>query len=508
MSGLLQSLLEVALVGTQRQSVSVPPLAGELGALLSQVAGSNATPQKQLLQMAGAVSICSRAGFQAAAPSAPAWIAAAPDTAATPDTSTCDLVLRPILLDGAQRLQLLALTRLRECGLRLPPSLLPAALEMGRRSVAVRAALGDTLGERGSWLARQNSAWSYAAGASEQASTQEQWDLGTLEQRVKLLAQLRQTDAAGARDKLAAQLKDLGAAERTALVPLLAVNLSTDDEAFLDGLMTKDRAQDVRQAAAALLTRLPTSRHAQAITTALAPLVVFKRGLIRDKLEIEAPTAADPSWKNEAIDATRPQHDALGERAWWLYQLARQCPLGWWQQHTGLAPADLLKASTKNQWHDALLRGWADAAVATQDATWAHALLHHDKLPGRYADETTLLAVLPLVQREQYWVQHMPNSKESLASLLQTIVAACPQGHVLSPALSQQLAQAIATELQKDTASNDYYLQQVLPEALCVLDLSAMDLGGAVGQSERAARVARVIAARRALAALTPAKPL
>ncbi len=511
----LQGLLEVALVGTQRQSLSLPHMTGPIGQLLGEVSASAAQPPRQLLQMAGVLAVCARAGYQPGG-TAPAWPAAPADSAASSKGHLADAVLRPILLDGPQRLQIQALTRLSACGLRLPPVLLPTALEMGRRSIALRPALTDALGERGRWLALQNSAWHYAAGVGAQATAQEQWDLGTPEQRLKLFAHMRLTDAAAARDKLVAELKELNAAERTALVPLLAINLSAADEPLLDTLLIKDRSKEVRQVAATLLARLPSSRHAQVVATALASLVKMERGILSKKLVIDAPTAADPAWKDHAIDATRPQHDALGERAWWLYQLVRQCPLDWWQQHTGLAPAELLKASAKSEWQQALARGWLDAAVATGHTLWADALLQNWKLQRRQTDASDVLAVLPLAQRELYWAQNMPTGKQSLGTFLYNILAACPDDYVLSPALSQQLAKAMATALTGDPAANDYSLRHVLPEMLCVLDLSALDVITAApppvnptpSVAAQSVEWGRIVTARHTLAALTPSKSL
>ena len=61
----------------------------------------------------------------------------------------------------------------------------------------------------------------------------------------------------------------------------------------------------------------------------------------------DAPRAADPEWSSAAIDVARPQNDALGERAWWLYQLVRQVPLRWWCEHTGMDAAALLAWAAK-----------------------------------------------------------------------------------------------------------------------------------------------------------------
>ena len=520
----LHGLLETALVGTQRQSLAAPILTNDIGLLLEQIAASGAPAARQLLQMVGALAMCSRTGFQAAPTTSPAWTPASLDTSTVPDGPMIEMVLRPLLLDGPQRLQILALRRLAACGLRLPPALLPVALEMGRRSMAVRPALSQVLGARGHWLAMHNSSWGFAAGVADQASTQEQWEHGNPEQRLAAFAEMRKTDAAAARDTLAGELKTLSAAERNALLPLLAVNLSASDEALLDNVLLKDRSTDVRMAAANLLARLPQSRHALAITTALAPLVTIEQGILGKKCAIEAPAEADPAWKSEALELTRPQHEPLGERAWWLYQLMRNCPLDWWQQHTGLAPAELINATAKSEWQESLVRGWRDAVVATQHVAWAEVLLQNTKLLAllpstsssywpKSVDVSMLVAVLPLAQQEHYWAENIPSEKYRLGGFLKHILLGCPADHRLSPHLSQRLAQAIANELNS-TEGIHFTLQYALPDMLCVLDEPALALVGAAPtldessplHTEGSVRLARIATARRMLAAL-PMKP-
>ena len=70
------------------------------------------------------------------------------------------------LHDGPARLQHEVCLVLARARCRLPPALLPQALELGRRSLALRPVLMPVLGERGLWLAAQRDDWRYAAGVS------------------------------------------------------------------------------------------------------------------------------------------------------------------------------------------------------------------------------------------------------------------------------------------------------------------------------------------------------
>lgn len=507
-----KSLLDAALVGTDRQAPSAAVLEGPVGQLLQQIAASPLDPPQQLLQMAGVLAVCGQAGFRpAASPATVLLERAATDNLPQAPATIVETVLRPVLADGPERLQHEAFRRLEAARLRLPPRLLPAAMELGRRSVAIRAPLTAVAGERGRWLAMQNPAWRFATGASATASPDQQWELGSPEQRRAVFERWRVQDAAAARERLGAGFSQLPARERAEFLPLMAAQLSETDEPFIDALL-KDRSKEVRQSAAELLLRLPQSRHARALCAALSPLVRKESGFLGSRLVVEAPAAADAAWKDEAIDATRPTHESLGERAWWLYQLVRQAPLAWWAAHTGMQPEDLLKASGKSEWKEALQRGWRDAAIAAADIEWAEALLSNGNSNTTGYDVAPVLACLPLERRERHWLRHLAaDGSKGLSQLLATMLAACPAGWTLSADLSARLAKEIASVLRAPNANNDYSLRYHLPDALCLLHTDSLGVlspmprppDETASSSDFTLRLDRIASARRALAQLT-----
>lgn len=507
MSSAFQTLVQTALVGTGRQEPAAPAIGGAVGELLQHLArGAEGAPER-LLRMAGAASLCDLAGFVAPPSGADPEPRAADETRPANDSSLNARILQPLLAEGPERLQFEAFMCLDAAGLRLAPALLPAALEAGRRSVAIRAPLARVLGARGHWLASRNSAWAYAAGGIASQSVQAQWDHGNTEQRRAAFAAMRREDAAGARDKLAAELAQLNARERAEFVGLMREGLSAADETLLDGLL-KDRSKEVRQAAGALLLRLPGSRRGRAMVAALAPLVRTERGMLGLRLHVEAPAAADPAWKDEGLDLARPQSESLGERAWWLYQLARSAPLAWWPAHCGMAPEALLKAAGKSEWKEALLRGWRDAMMATGDIEWARALLADWDGKALGSDRTEVLAALPLAEREQHWERALADKSVGAAGVITTLLQACPPGHTLSGTFSARLATAISREW---APAGNYSLRYVIADALCLLALEALDpVLAALRQAEAGdvtAQADRIIHARRALAQLASLSP-
>ena len=501
------TLLQTALVGTGRQPVpAAEGMAGDFAGLLQAIQGGEV--QGQLLRAAGAVAIGRRAGFVAPGLSPSDAPIATVDERPVLKEPALQAAIADALASGPLRLQHEGLAALTAAGLRLPHSLLPTALDAGRRAIDVRSAVIPALGERGLWLAARNDDWRYAAGASEQADAQTRWDEGSLEQRRAVLAEQRRSEPAAARERLAAELPQLPAKERAALLGALAENIGPDDETLLDAQL-KDRARDVRQAAVELLQRLPASAHVQRIEAFLAPLLSQAGGA----WQLQAPEAADPRWKDDAIDPVRPTHESLGERAWWLYQLVRQTPPSWWTMRTGMAPAALLDWAAQGDWKDALLRGWTEAILAVPDFDWCDAMLDRQRGErGQRAWASQLLALLPRERRERHWASELGESGNGVQEVIAFADQACAPGETPSAELSQKLAAALRTRVERGDLVNDYVLRQVLGNAAALLHASALHLLAGLpraaeespGLASALSDTARIVRARQLFSSLLP----
>lgn len=502
------ALLPVAMVGTERQVPVVPGLDGAIGDLLAELAVLGDPPAQCVLQMAAVLATCAQAGVQGTAWPGPVPAAAAREVLTTVDHTSLIVLLAWTLRDGPQRLQHLVFRSLASQGCRLPIDLLPLALEQGRRSVALRESLQPVLGERGVWLAGQNPAWNYAFGVAAAAAEEVCWTEGSLAQRRALLREERRRNPSAARERLTRVLGDLPGRERAELIGELATGLSMDDEALLDSLR-KDRSREVKQVTLGLLLRLPDCAHVQRAQQRMQALLWQERGLLRKHWRLDAPSAVADEWKADGIEATRPTHDVLGERAWWLFQLARQVPLAWWDRYTGMNPGDLVKWAAASDWADALLRAWREVLAVEPEVAWCEALLDHSpKTP--FADhDMTLLACLPLARRERYWEKQLKDGGRSrLRALVHQLLQACPAGECLSASLSLAIVSAVAEAVgQHADFSNDYALRAALPELCCVLQGAA--LGQMLAVSDEAAgkpalpelwhTVRQIIATRQAL---------
>lgn len=503
-------LLPAAMVGTERHSAPWPSLQGEVGALASQAAATTDEPATALLRIAAVLATCSLAGARGGAWSAGLPTPADDDTLPALEPGPVHDAVRWALCEGPGRLPHSVCVALAAARRRLPTALLPQALELGRRSLALRAALLPVLGERGRWLAAQRVEWQYAAGAPAPAHDVSHWTDGTLEQRRALLAHEREADPAAARERLQRALPELPAKERAELVTALATGLGADDEALLDTVRA-DRSREVRQAALALLLRLPQAAHPRRAAARMAALMTHERVLLRKRWQIDAPQAAAEDWKADQLDAARPQHEPLGERAWWLYQLVRQVPLRWWSGHTALSPAELLEWAAGTDWAEALLRGWRDVLFAAPDEAWCDALLDHWPKALR-ENPSAVLGLLSAARRERHLQRQLRDTKDTLHATVAQILAACPAGETLSPDTSQLLVERVVERAGQ--LNEDYALRGQLAELACALHHDALDRLAALPRradetpscAEALQTTAQVVATRRALLTLIPTR--
>ncbi|MEP6502362.1 MAG: DUF5691 domain-containing protein [Betaproteobacteria bacterium] len=518
-------LLPIAMVGTRRYALPPPAWPGPIGAAIAALdaaaAGDDDPAPARLLRCAAILATCGLAG------ACPAPHDAELPTAA--EDAVSDVVADPafiallggVLRDGPLRLQVLFLQGIAQAGRTLPHALLPAALALARGSIELRPAVERVLGERGLWLARQREEWSFAAGVLAADDDPRQWSEGTLARRKAFLLAERARAPGAARERLAAALPEMGAAERAELTAVLALNLSDADEPLLDTLRA-DRGRDVRDAALRLLLRLPEAAHSQRAATRLAALLTSSPGLTGRRWTLAAPEAPAPDWKADQVEAVRPQN-ALGERAWWLYQLARQVPLAWWTAHTGMSQSKLRRWADDGDWADALWRAWMEVLADAPDLAWAETLL--EDWPARLAahDRVGVVQLLPLERRERWWKQDLEAADGNLSDALWRIARALPAGTLLSPALSalaaRRLQASLAAEPPAGVAesrwSERHGLTSQLPELSCLLTLESLaDFAHWPRHADEPAPVGaarhhslQILGARRALAAFPSSDP-
>ncbi|MBL8404759.1 MAG: hypothetical protein JNL16_09485 [Dechloromonas sp.] len=470
---LLHELSSQLLLGSERRPP--PPLegSGELGAFLQALARQGGDQESMLLRQAGSLAICAAAGYAPASAETPAPPACPTEQARTPDDPQLLATLQQIFIDGPDGLRREALQRLEDCGYCLPPTLLVPALSLGGKNRNLRPALFPVLGQRGGWLATLNPDWSYAIGATAPDIDLEQWEHGSQEQRKQLLESLRRNDPEQARQLLQEGFSQIEARERVSLLDAMRIRLGPADEDFLESLLG-DRSKEVRQRAGGLLATLPESRYGQRMAQRMAACIGQECKLFRTVRTLEAPAAFAADWKKDGLEENRAKNESLGERAWWLYQIARHLPLDWWQGSTGLTPAELIGWVRGTDWSEAILRAWHEALLRQPMTDWSSEFITHSGSWGLQIDIFELLALLPAHESERHWLAILNDKLQNHTRglLLARLLAEFSQRQA---APSPEFADRILAEIRRlanqppSIGRGVYEICQVLPDFVCLI---------------------------------------
>lgn len=356
------SLTTVAVVGTAQSGGAQP----ETGTPVDQLGGAKASAERELLLRAGARAVYRMAGYLPDA-SMQAPTAAPAETRPLCSPAVASLVESMLIGKGADVLPD-ALERLGKAGYRLPPSLLSLALTNTHRPN--RAAMAPLLGERGRWLSQFNSAWRWANetlgddGEDLPLDAETIWQEGTVGRRVEVLRRLRQHDPARAREWLADVWKREKAEARDSMLETFEVGLCAEDEGLLVTAL-KDRSESVRQTAALLLNRLPTSALTARMRQRGEAMLAYAKGA----LDANPPTAVDAEWARDGLVEKVAQ--GKGARTFWLSQVLERISPTHWEATFGLTPEELVAATAKSKWRITILEAWTGAAVKFEQAPWA-----------------------------------------------------------------------------------------------------------------------------------------
>jgi hypothetical protein len=354
-------LLGAALVGTSRRGFD-PARLGIDGA--ERLAGDSA--EAQLLAAAALA-----AGYRRAGWTPPVWRGTPTPPAAPDDRPECTaaaaqllelLLNRTIRVEGGSDLVALHwLTAAAVAGQRPPHRMLVDLLRFGTANTATRPLVREVIGARGTWLARHNASWRWAAPVPVE-NVVERFRTATRADRLALLTDLRATEPDFARTLVEDTWDDEQAATRAGFLDTLQTGLSTADEPLLERALD-DRAASVRAAAAALLDRLPGSARAGRMAQRAARLVTVKRR----KVVVELPDEPDAAARRDGI--TDQREPGYGRAASWLIQILAAAPLSMWD-------TELIDKADQE-----VLTGWTKAALRQRDQEWLAALARHQPAP-------------------------------------------------------------------------------------------------------------------------------
>jgi hypothetical protein len=159
-----QEVISTALVGTERQALTLRPGNKEVDRLLGQI--DAADREQQVLAAAGILTLwrCAGQRFAAIGDGEPALVPSC-DRDDLPRCNSRSTQHLRLMLDRLHESVLPEwLSAAAHAGKRVPEEYLPQMLELGNYQPSLRLRILPVLGKRGRWLAQQNAEWSYAAG--------------------------------------------------------------------------------------------------------------------------------------------------------------------------------------------------------------------------------------------------------------------------------------------------------------------------------------------------------
>ncbi|MBM0745427.1 hypothetical protein JOY44_28805 (plasmid) [Phormidium sp. CLA17] len=362
-----RTIASAALLGTERQPFQLPNISGNLGHYLSQ--SSDRPNEAALLSAVGVVSLHQHVG----------WLPEVRSMAQGESCSAEDLprcspraarYLQQILEGQFQHLLSEWLENAAIAGQRVPEMLLPSLLDKGRQQRELRASVLPVLGQRGRWLAAQNSDWNYAVALTTEAD----WETGKPSARLLYLQGLRSHNPEHARELLQSTWKQETASDRAKFLEAFRIGLSLTDEPFLeDGL--GDRSKEVRRVAVDLLASLPDSRLCQQVTEHVCRCLILEQN--KDlSLQVQLPEQLDNTLIQLGIEPklTAAVNAKVGEKAWWLLQMIGATPLNNWTERWQLCPEEIVKLIQSHDWQMVLLNGFALAAKRQTNKVWLEAI--------------------------------------------------------------------------------------------------------------------------------------
>ncbi|MFN7928964.1 MAG: DUF5691 domain-containing protein [Blastocatellia bacterium] len=446
-----QDILKTALVGTERTALTLPPRNDAVGELLAKL-DVNAR-ESALLSAAATIALYERAGQLPVTNQQPL-----PAPAETDDAPCCsDRAAHHLSLllsnDDYREMQREWFTTLAQAGKRVPESWLVVLLKLGKTDSFLRESIVQVIGKRGAWVAQQNPDWNYVLGELDEAV----WETGAAPMRLALLKKLRATDPTHARELVALTWAQETPEERAAFVAAFADSLSLADEAFLEAALD-DRRKEVRQAAAALLARLPVSAYVQRMIARVKPLLTFRRKFIgKDKIEIALPTECDKAMKRDGIEP-KPSYANVGEKAWWLQQMLSLVPPDIWVSASGWTIDELLNAARRSEWRKMLLESWLNANQLARSVAWAEAL-HAAKLGEDGA--LAMLHILPRTRQEEIILNLLKKDPSLLAAGRNKRYLIAYQ-HQWSAELTLLFTESICFHAQRDGFQTEFWWERYL----------------------------------------------
>ena len=403
-----QDLISTALIGTQRHQNEIPinSSSENLNSLLTQINSSNDTEQK-LLSLAATLSIYQKIGQL---PTKTTLNKLEP--ADLDDLPICKVASEflPQTFGGKYRNAFPeAINLLAKLGKRVPPDMLFPLLEYGKVLENSHPTIRQIIGKRGQWLASLNPNWKYAqTSIPTETSIEERWKTGDRYTRIELLSTLRATNPDQARDLLLTSWKQESADSRLKFISVLQINLSINDEQFLESALD-DRSKDVRIKATQLLGFLPNSKFQARMQQYARLFVQLKTQKKKTILDIEVPVIT------KELTRDFPHIEDNNSKGTLLNSLFTKIVPDFWCKEWNIPWLELMNLMEKSDWHHHMEQTFSNLSNEEKETLLSFVLDHIPVI----SEENIFLINLLTPKPGTYWSEEI--SRKLLGATLAVI---------------------------------------------------------------------------------------
>jgi hypothetical protein len=486
--------VNAALLGTERGPLTIPTTGAALGAAFDGISRPDVDAASSLLRVAAAVGAYRRCGRVPARTREPLPPACPPDIRPACGPAAAGLLRRILQGEHPGLLRTWLALAVRH-DVRAPTDTLHALLDLARRDAPLRQLVRVSGGTRAAWLAGLNEEWAFAIAADNADALAAVWETGTGLARWEALQQMRQLDPERGRVLLETAWAQENPADRAGFVAILAQGLSPADEPFLERVLD-DRRKEVRQQAAALLARIPSSALVARMAERARPLVALGTSAIlrRPRLEITLPDEPDAPAIRDGVNPKPPVGTGVGEKAWCLAQIVGGVPPATWTSLWSTDPDSLLRAADGHEWREPLVAGWLTAAERFRDEAWARAFWDNESVAriepkwGAPPLEHVFTRVASVEHVDAELRRAIAAGRDSLRGTHRVLIALLGWPNEWSDALARAVAQRLKSYAGPDRVSFavEFGLRALLERCAHTVPVSAADafLDGWPEQSE------------------------
>jgi hypothetical protein len=261
------------------------------------------------------------------------------------------------------------------------PIFLPRLFDIARNSLEYRSYIVKIMGNRGAWLLGVHPFFKQEEKQDVVIENQDEiLEHGTLDQRILVLKDRCAFEPEQVRNYIHDNWKKAPAKEKTALLDVLQLIVSAEDEAFLETQL-ESKAQTVRDAALQTLKCLPDSTistHYKTVLFAAFAKKVDAKMLVQKstKLVVNAPESIPDYLFKHGIEKESTDKKYTNPE-FWVNQVLTQVNPSLLETHLGMTANEIVEQCVSQKTLKKYITALESATIKFGNNTWASALIPH-----------------------------------------------------------------------------------------------------------------------------------